>query len=77
MSTVSEKRDKLTQQPQSHPISVESITKVKTTALNWGITKDQNSEQHVSQASKLCLIVMRNVLGIKQLHSISTLYSGE
>jgi hypothetical protein len=36
MSTVSEERGKLTHQPQSHPISEESITKVKTMALNWG-----------------------------------------
>jgi len=72
MSTVSEESGKLTHQPQSHPMLVESITKVKTMTLNWGIMKDQNSEHHVSQASKLCLIVMCKVLGIKQLHSIST-----
>jgi len=53
MSTVSEEQGKLTHQPQSHPISVESIRKVKTMALNWGIMKDQNSEHHVSQTSKL------------------------
>jgi hypothetical protein len=72
MSPVSEERDKLTHQTQSNPISVESITKVKTMTLNWGIMKDQNSEHHVSQASKLCLTVTRKVLGIKQVHSIST-----
>jgi len=53
MSTVSDEQGKLTHHPQSHPISLESVTKVKTMALNWGVMKDQKSEHHVSQASKL------------------------
>jgi hypothetical protein len=36
ISTVSEEQGKLTHQPQSHPVSLESIKKVKTMALKWG-----------------------------------------